>query len=140
MTNSSVSETRTTQKEPEREQRIFTFKATQLVWLGLVILEGLLGLRFVLKLIAANPDSPIAAFLYKFTDLFLAPFAGLVGTPSAGGAVMEISTLIAMAVYALIGWALERLIWVIFYRPRAAGVAVSQTTTSGSHTDDHTDL
>jgi hypothetical protein len=135
MTNSSVSETRTTQKEPEREQRIFTFKATQLVWLGVVILEALLGLRFILKLIAANPDSPIAVFLYGFTNLFLAPFAGLVGTPSAGGAVLEVSTLIAMAVYALLGWVLERLIWVIFYRPRAASVAVSQTTTNQAHTD-----
>lgn len=140
MTNSSISETRTTQREPEREQRIFTFKATQLVWLGVVILEALLGLRFILKLIAANPDSPIAVFLYKFTDLFLAPFAGLVGTPAAGGAVLEVSTLIAMAVYALIGWALERLIWVIFYRPRAAAVAVSQTTTNQAHVDPPSDL
>ena len=131
-TNNRISEVQTTQKEPERERRIFTFKATQLVWLFLGILEALLGLRFILKLIAANPDSPIAAFIYNVTSIFLAPFAGLTGTPALGGMVLEISTLIAMVVYGLIGWALERLIWVIFYRPR--GGVITQTTTTDQHT------
>ena len=52
MTTNSSSEVQTTQKEPERERRIFTFKATQLVWLFLGILEAFLAMRFVLKLIA----------------------------------------------------------------------------------------
>ncbi|HET7010310.1 MAG TPA: YggT family protein [Anaerolineales bacterium] len=127
MTDNRVSEVRTTQREPEREQRIFTFKATQLVWLLFGILEALLALRIGLKLIGANPDSPIAAFVYGFTSLFLAPFEGLVGTPQTGGMVLEITSVIAMLVYALIAWALERLIWVIFYRPR--GPVDTRTTT-----------
>ena len=131
MPTNTESEVQTTQKEPERERRIFTFKATQLVWLFLGILEALLALRFGLKLIGANPDSPIAVFIYGFTNLFLLSFAGLTGTPAAGGMVLEISTVIAMVVYALIGWALERLIWVIFYRPRGP---VTQTTTTDEHT------
>ena len=84
MTENRVSEVRTTQREPEREQRIFTFKATQLVWLLFGVLEALIALRIVLKLFGANAASPVAAFLYGFTDLFLWPFAGLLGTPSAG--------------------------------------------------------
>ena len=131
MPTNTESEVQTTQKEPERERRIFTFKATQVVWLVLGILEALLALRFFLKLIGANPDSPIAVFIYGFTSLFLFPFAGLTGTPAAGGMVLEISTVIAMVVYALIGWALERIIWVIFYRPRGP---VTQTTTTDEHT------
>ena len=130
MAINTVSEVQTTQKEPERERRIFTFKATQLVWLLLGILEALLALRFVLKLIAANPASPFAVALYGFTGLFLFPFAGLIGTPAAGGMVLEVSTLIAMVVYGLIGWAIERIIWVIFYRPRGP---VTQTTTTDQH-------
>jgi hypothetical protein len=135
MTDNRVSETRTTQKEPERERRIFTFKATQLVWLLFGVLEALLALRIGLKLIGANAASPVAAFLYGFTDLFLWPFAGLIGTPQAGGLVLELTTVIAMVVYALIAWALERIIWVIFYRPRGPVVAVSQTTSSDQHTN-----
>ncbi len=118
MSENRISEVQTTQKEPERERRIFTFKATQLVWLLFGILEVLLALRIMLKLIGANPASPIAVFIYGFTSLFLFPFTGLTSTPAAGGMVLEISSMIAMVVYALIAWALERIIWVIFYRPR----------------------
>ena len=131
MPTNTVSEVQTTQKEPERERRIFTFKATQVVWLLLSIFEALLALRFVLKLIGANPASPFAVVLYGFTGLFLYPFAGLIGTPAAGGMVMEISTLIAMLVYGLIAWAVERIIFVIFYRPRGP---VTQTTTTDQRT------
>jgi hypothetical protein len=134
MTDNRVSETRTTQKEPDRERRIFTFKATQLVWLLFGVLEALLALRIGLKLIGANAASPVAAFLYGFTGLFLWPFAGLIGTPEAGGLVLELTTVIAMVVYALIAWALERIIWVIFYRPRGPAVGVTQTSTTNQHT------
>ena len=134
MSEHRVSEVRTTQKEPERERRIFTFKATQLVWLLFGILEALIALRIALKLIGANPDSPIAVYLYGFTGLFLLPFEGLTATPASGGMVLEISSVIAMLVYALIAWALERLIWVIFYRPRGPVVGVTQTTSSDDRT------
>jgi hypothetical protein len=130
MSENTVSEVRTTQNEPEREQRIFTFKITQLVWLLFGLLEALLALRFVLKLIAANPESPIAAMIYSFTSLFLLPFAGLTGTPSAGGMVLEISTVIAMVIYALIAWGLVKLLTVFFYRPRGPVGSVTQTSTT----------
>ena len=110
-------------------ERAFTFKATQLIWLALGILEVLLALRVALKLIAANPGNMFASLLYSFTDLFLFPFAGLTQTPSAGGMVLEIHTLIAMVVYALAAWALERIVWVLFYRPRDTQVVRQSTTT-----------
>jgi hypothetical protein len=55
-------------------------------------------------------------------------------TPVSGGAVLEISSIIAMIVYALLGWAFERLVWVIFYRPRQALVDITQKTTNEQHT------
>ena len=102
MQNNRISEVQTTQKEPERERRILTFKVTQLVWLFLCILEALIALRIGLKLIGANPDSLFAVLVYGFTSLFLFPFTGLTGTPTAGHMVLEISSMIAMVVYALI--------------------------------------
>jgi hypothetical protein len=45
----------------------------------------------------------------------------LIGTPAAGGMVLEVSILIAMLVYGLIAWAVERIIFVIFYRPLGPG-------------------
>jgi hypothetical protein len=125
-----TSEVRTSQRGVDTEQRIFSFKATQLIWLGLGLVEALIAMRILLKLIGANPDSIFAAFIYGFSYLFLFPFEGLVGTPAAAGMVLEISSIIAMMVYALLFWAVERLVWVIFYRPRGALVGVTQTTTS----------
>jgi len=119
-------EVRTTQHESGSEQRFATFKATQLVWLLLGLLEAVIALRVVFKLIAVNAANPFAALLYKVTDLFVAPFASLTGAPAAGGMVLEISSIIAMIVYLLIGWALERTIYVLFYRPRGP-VSVRQT-------------
>ena len=129
-----VSAVRTSQNEPGREQRIFSFKATQLIWLLLGILEALIALRIGLKLIGANPDSPIVALIYGFTYLFLFPFEGLIGSPTSGNMVLELSSFFAMGIYALIAMGLERIVWLIFYRPRGPVVAVTETTTSESHT------
>jgi hypothetical protein len=129
-----VSEVRTSQSEPEREQRIFTFKATQLIWLLFGILEVLIALRIGLKLIGANPESPIVALIYGFTYLFLFPFEGLVASPAMGNMLLELSSIFAMLVYGLIAWAVERTVWLIFYRPRGSVVAVTETSTSENHT------
>ena len=128
-----VSAVRTSQNEPGQEQRIFSFKATQLIWLFLGILEAMIALRILLKLIGANPESPIVALIYGFTYLFLFPFEGMTATPAAGGMVLELSSFFAMGIYALIAWAVERIVWLIFYRPRGPVVATTQTTTSERH-------
>jgi hypothetical protein len=128
------SEVRASQSKPEREQRIFTFNASQWIWLLLYIVEVLIALRIGLKLMGANPDSPIVVLIYGFTALFLIPFVGMVGSPTSGGMVLEVSSIYAMGIYALIAVAFERLVWLIFYRPRRPVVGVSETTTSEQHT------
>jgi hypothetical protein len=129
-----VSQIRTSQSEPEREQRIFTFKATQLIWLLFGILEVLIALRIGLLLIGANPNSPIVALIYGLTYLFLFPFTGLISSPTAGSSmVLELSSMFAMLIYGLIAWAMERVVWLIFYRPQGAVVGVTETTTSEQH-------
>ena len=87
-------------------------KLGQFVWLIGGLLEAMLGLRFLLKLMAANPDSPFAEFVYSLTDLFLWPFQALIASPSTSqGMVLEISTLFAMLVYGLATWAAVKLIY-----------------------------
>jgi YggT family protein len=130
MSQNRMSEVRTSRRESGQDQRLFSFKVTQLIWLGLVMLEALIAMRIGLKLIGANPDNPFAAFVYNVSHIFLFPFEGLVGTPAANGMVLELSSFIAMVVYALLAWAFERSVWLIFYRPRGSAVGVTQTTTS----------
>ena len=120
---------RITRHEQGQEQRVFTFKATQLIWLLLGLLEAAIALRFVFKLIAVNADNLFASLLYFVTGIFVAPFASLTSAPALGNMVLEISTVIAMIVYLLIAWALERIVYVLFYRPRGP-ISVRQTIVS----------
>jgi uncharacterized protein YggT (Ycf19 family) len=92
------------------------YKVDQLIWLALIVLEVMIGMRIFLKLIAANPASGFASFVYTITEPFLAPFAGLTSTPSANGAVLEIPSIIAMIVYALLFWLLAYLVHLIWER------------------------
>lgn len=128
-----VSRIRTSKSDPEREQRIFTFKATQVIWLLFGILEALIVLRIGLKLIGANPNSPIVTLIYGFSYLFLFPFEGLIGSPTTGSNVLELSSLFAMLIYGLIAVVVERSIWLVFYRPRRSRADITETTTSESH-------
>jgi hypothetical protein len=84
--------------------------------------------------IGANPGSPIVVLIYGFTDLFLFPFTGLVNSPTVGDMVLELSSMFAMLIYALIAWAVERIVWLAFYRPAGRVVATTRTTTSDQHT------
>ena len=120
-------EVSTTQHEAGQEQRVTGFRVTQILWLLLGLLEAAIGLRVIFKLVAVNAANPFAALLYNVTDLFLAPFKSLAGAPAFSGMVLEISSIIAMIVYFLIGWGIERIVYVIFYRPRGP-VSVRQTT------------
>jgi hypothetical protein len=98
------------------EYRESVYKVVQFVWLLFGALEGLIAIRMLLKLIGANPNSWFAALVYQLSDLFLWPFQNLTLNPSFGNFVFELTSLIALLVYALIGWGIVRLIWVIFYR------------------------
>ena len=132
MTN--YQEVRTTEHESGRGQRVATIKATQIIWLLLGLLEAAIALRIVFKLIAVNAANPFAKLLYGVTNLFVGPFKSLVGNPTSSNNVLEITSIIAMLVYLLIAWGIERIVNVVFYRPRGP-VSVRQTTVS-----DHTPL
>lgn len=84
------------------ERRLGLFQVNRILWSLLVFLEILLAFRFILRMMAANPDSGFAVLMYGVTGVFVAPFNGLIATPTSGGAPLEVTTLIAMVVYALI--------------------------------------
>jgi hypothetical protein len=116
------------------EQRVFTFKLTQLVWLLFGLLEALIALRVFLKLIAANPANPFASLVYNLSALFLWPFFGLTGTPAANGMVLEIPSIIAMVVYAIAAWAIAYVVWLVLYRPRETVIVEETNVTTPTTT------
>jgi hypothetical protein len=117
---SEYKEVRTTQKEPGYELRVITYKVTQFVWLAIILLETLIALRIGLKLLGANPANLFAAVLYGLTNIFLFPFTGLTNNPTYGNMVLEITSFFGMIIYALVGWIIDRLIYLVFYWPRSS--------------------
>ena len=84
----------------------------------LAVVEVILLLRFLLKLIGADPFNPFASFLYNLSGVFDAPFVGIVRDPSFGTHVFEWTTLIAMAVYGLGFWIIYLLLRTTISRPQ----------------------
>jgi hypothetical protein len=82
-------------------------------------LELLLVVRVILHLVGANPGNGFANFIDVLSSPFVALFASLLQNPTLGGtAVLEVTTIIAMFVWALVGWLVGRFIWLALSRPR----------------------
>ena len=85
-----------------------------LVYFFFGALEILLVFRFVLKLAGASPTSAFVGFIYGFSGIFVAPFAGIFHRGFTQGvettSVFEPSTLIAILVYAVVAWGIVKLI------------------------------
>jgi uncharacterized membrane protein len=115
------------------EHRLQLFQITRIMWMVLGVLEIMLGLRFILKLMAANPSNGFAGLVYGITGTFTRPFDALLGTPAIDGSIFEATTLIAMSVYAILFGFVARLMLLIADRPRARSVArsVQEQTSSG---------
>ena len=97
----------------ERRRRLYG-KIANVVWSIIGFIEALIGLRVLLKLIAANPDNGFVSFIYGLSGFFVNPFLGIVNDPQSGRSVLEINSLIAMVIYLLVGYGVLRLIWLIF--------------------------
>ena len=90
------------------------YKVEQIIWLIVGILEAILALRFVLALLGADRTNAFAHFIYAATYPFVAPFFGLFGYRFVYGvAHLEIETLVAMGVYALIAWGITKLVNIV---------------------------
>jgi hypothetical protein len=118
--------TEQTVRDVAAERRINQFQVTRLVWAILALLEVLLGLRFLLKLIGANGASGFGTFIYGVTGLFVAPFNGLLSSWTAGSSLLEVTTLVAMGIYALLFWGAVRVLAMVMDRGGAR--TVTRTT------------
>lgn len=114
--------------DPYATRRATSNKLVRAIYLLFAVIEALLLIRFVLKALGANADAGFAQFIYGITGLLVAPFVGLFGTPQATtGAILEVHTLIALIIYALLGWLLARGAWLVWGEGRSASVARTDT-------------
>ena len=84
--------------------------ASRVVWYIVGFIIVLLVLRLVLLLLGANDNNAFVGFVYALSGVFAWPFYGIFSyQPAYGQSVLEVSSLVAVAVYALIGWGVSKL-------------------------------
>lgn len=99
------------------QHNLQTLRITQGIAFLVGALEILLGLRLFLQLAGANRENLFASVIYDWSNPFIAPFATLFPNPSFGGGnVFELTTIIAMIVYGLLGVLATRLVYLIASR------------------------
>ena len=96
------------------------------VWFILAVIEAFVGMRVILKLLAADPNNAFASFIYRISHIFLMPFFGLVGEPVSDGNTLEISSIIGGLVYLLVFWGITRLIYLIMTPSQTRNVRTVQ--------------
>jgi len=115
-----VEHTESVAYDPFENRRMTAYRVTQLIYLIFGIIEGLIIIRFVLKALGANPSAGFADFIYGITYPLILPFIGLFGNPASQGTVLEINSIVALIVYALVGWLLAKLVWIMLGETRSA--------------------
>ncbi|MDA3815011.1 MAG: YggT family protein [Patescibacteria group bacterium] len=88
------------------------YRGTQIVWYILVLLEGLLAFRFILKLLGANVEEGFTSFIYGTTYIFTAPFLIVFRVTKVSGSIFEWTTLLAMFVYWIVAFGIIKLLLV----------------------------
>jgi hypothetical protein len=81
-----------------------------IIYAVLAVIEGIIALRFIFRLLGANPASQFVDLIYDLSTPLVAPFAGIFGQDAtvAGGVgvvtqgVFDWTALVALIVYGLI--------------------------------------
>jgi uncharacterized protein YggT (Ycf19 family) len=101
-------------------RRLAAYRVTQLIYWIFGLIEALILIRFVLKALGANPSAGFAEFIYGVTAPLVAPFINLFGSPQSQGSVLELNSIVALIVYALVAYLLGKLAWIVAGDTRSA--------------------
>lgn len=99
-----------THRKAREEQPSGIVVAQRIIWFVVGVVNILIAIRFVLLLLGANHSAGFVDFIYGVTSVLVAPFTGIFGEPTYGTFVFEISSLLAIVIYALIGLGLAKLL------------------------------
>lgn len=109
-------------------RRLTLYRMQQAIGVIAAFVEGLIGIRFVLRLFGANADAGFAQLIYGVTAPLVAPFVGLFGTPKFQGSAFEFTSLVAMIIYALLAWVIVKVVLMFFGESRRGTVTESTET------------
>lgn len=85
------------------------YRGAQIVWYVLSVIETILAVRFVFKLLQANPAAAFTDIVYTLSAVFVLPFVAVFKNIWVENSVFEWTTLLAMLVYWLLALAIIKL-------------------------------
>ncbi|MDN5275066.1 MAG: Membrane protein involved in colicin uptake [Candidatus Saccharibacteria bacterium] len=111
-TNEQVGDTNIRRQTVESSKKISTSVILQrIIYYVAGVIVALLVFRIVLLLLAANQGSPFVDFIYGVSGFFAWPFYGVFSyQPAYGQSIFEISSVVAVLVYALVAVGLAKLL------------------------------
>jgi hypothetical protein len=106
------------------EEGRYNFRAAAIVGFFVGVVDILIAARFLGKLLGASAQSAFVSFIYTVSGPLVAPFQGIFGNGGSKANSFETADLVAIAVYAVIGWGLVMLIRIVT-APRGTKPATS---------------
>lgn len=91
---------------------VATNPVARIIYVVVAAIEAILILRLLLRWLGANPLNGFVNFIYDLSAPLVAPFFGMFSssvTEALEAARFEVPTIVAIVVYALIGWLLVSL-------------------------------
>jgi uncharacterized protein YggT (Ycf19 family) len=92
------------------EQPSYNFRAAAVVGFIVGVIDIVVAARFLGKLLGASSQSQFLTLIYNVSSPLVAPFKGIFGNGGSSANSFETASLVAIVVYALIGWGLVVLI------------------------------
>ena len=92
------------------EEGRYNFRAAAIVGFVVGVVDILIAARFLGKLLGASAQSAFVSFINTVSGPLVAPFQGIFGNGGSKTNSFETADLVAIVVYAVIGWGLVMLI------------------------------
>jgi len=114
---------------PARIERVseegrYNFRAAAAVGFIIGAIDIVIAARFLGKLFGASAQSAFVNLIYQVSGPMVAPFTGIFGDTGTKTNTFETASLVALVVYAVVGWGLVVLIRIVT-APRGAKPAAS---------------
>ena len=95
------------------ERAPYNFRAAAAVGFIVGVVDILIAARFLGKLFGASAHSAFVNFIYQVSGPIVSPFTGIFGDTGSKTNTFETASLVALVVYAVIGWGLVVLIRIV---------------------------
>lgn len=105
-----ITEIRETKTQAARPGMSGVMLAQRIVWFIVGFITVVIALRFALLLFGANQGAAFTDLVYSVSGVFVAPFTGIFGQPTYGVSVFEISSILAIVIYSLLGLGIAKLL------------------------------